>query len=598
MLQKFAYDRYNVFVYGTDNNEKVQEKDLKNILPFVLENFLHFSKKELEDIRKVLKSEITKSRTAKSLFRFINVTEMSEIERFIHIALHYCSTYGMGLQGNEAYIPNPDFEKEINELIIIKTISKDEFVKRFLDDIYTTLQWKNDEILEIKEIIKELNLNESININNIPSKELRIVIASEFNLTIKDAEDFLRTLIYKATGKSLLIKSPEVIDALKSMYKEELYAYFKNYIKNYGYIGLAEIFHRYKPLFLACKKFGFEKQNKIINKISKLAKIHHKPKGLPEYLKITERIEKNNININEFFKIITELDTSYLIKLTNALLYRYQSQLENNTYEIYQIRNGKIFVKDREVEYKGDYEPFLNLAKSIIESRIIEKLLQQNIKINMDKYGNYALPTSGKQFIGNIPNGTIINDFNIVGIYWENIDDRSIDLDLSLTNTYEKLGWNGAYSNIDFIYSGDMTDAKNGAVECFYMKNKPENPYSLKVNFYNFLDKDIPVTLWAGKINSKNEIPTRNMVDNITFKTHFELNKDQIQKQLGIILEDKFYVGEFLLPFNNIATIDCDKKYKAIDLYLRSKLRFKDLKLTQGQNEIELDKDKLLELVS
>ena len=50
----------------------------------------------------------------------------------------------------------------------------------------------------------------------------------------------------------------------------------------------------------------------------------------------------------------------------------------------------------------------------------------------------------------------------------------------------------------------------------------------LKVNFYNFLDKDIPVTLWAGKINSKNEIPTRNMVDNITFKTHFELNKDQI----------------------------------------------------------------------
>ena len=201
----------------------------------------------------------------------------------------YIDKYGI-LNNLEGFLE--DWTKEINELIIIKTISKDEFVKRFLDDIYTTLQWKNDEILEIKEIIKELNLNESININNIPSKELRIVIASEFNLTIKDAEDFLRTLIYKATGKSLLIKSPEVIDALKSMYKEELYAYFKNYIKNYGYIGLAEIFHRYKPLFLACKKFGFEKQNKIINKISKLAKIHHKPKGLPEYLKITERIEK------------------------------------------------------------------------------------------------------------------------------------------------------------------------------------------------------------------------------------------------------------------------------------------------------------------
>jgi len=598
MLQKFAYDRYNVFVYGTDNNEKVQEKDLKNILPFVLENFLHFSKKELEDIRKVLKSEITKSRTAKSLFRFINVTEMSEIERFIHIALHYCSTYGMGLQGNEAYIPNPDFEKEINELIIIKTISKDEFVKRFLDDIYTTLQWKNDEILEIKEIIKELNLNESININNIPSKELRIVIAGEFNLTIKDAEDFLRTLIYKATGKSLLIKSPEVIDALKSMYKEELYAYFKNYIKNYGYIGLAEIFHRYKPLFLACKKFGFEKQNKIINKISKLAKIHHKPKGMPEYLQILEKIEKNEMTTEKLLDIISEMDMSYIIKLANALSFRYHSQLENNKIEFYQIRNGKIFVKERKENYKGDYEIYLKFIKSIIESRINKKISEQNIKINMDKYGNYALPTSGKQFIGNIPNGTIIENFNIVGIYWENVDNKSIDLDLSLTNVYEKLGWNGAYSNMDFIYSGDMTDAKEGAVECFYLKNKTEKPYSLKVNFYNFLDKNIPVTLWAGKINSKDEIPNKNMVDDIIFKTHFELNENQIQKQLGVILEDKLYVAEFLLPFQNISKIDYDETYQAIDIYLRSRIRFKDLNLIQGQNEIELDKDKLLELVS
>ena len=84
MLQKFAYDRYNVFVYGTDNNEKVQEKDLKNILPFVLENFLHFSKKELEDIRKVLKSEITKSRTAKSLFRFIDVNHITFFTKLVN----------------------------------------------------------------------------------------------------------------------------------------------------------------------------------------------------------------------------------------------------------------------------------------------------------------------------------------------------------------------------------------------------------------------------------------------------------------------------------------------------------------------------------
>ena len=58
------------------------------------------------------------------------------------------------------------------------------------------------------------------------------------------------------------------------------------------------------------------------------------------------------------------------------------------------------------------------------------------------------------------------------GIYWEDKWGAN-DLDLSGLNISGKIGWNSDYynENRSIIYSGDLTEAANGAVEYLHINN-------------------------------------------------------------------------------------------------------------------------------
>ncbi|GEN77526.1 hypothetical protein CHA01nite_32660 [Chryseobacterium hagamense] len=73
-------------------------------------------------------------------------------------------------------------------------------------------------------------------------------------------------------------------------------------------------------------------------------------------------------------------------------------------------------------------------------------------------------------FVGNIPTGTrFYGERMAVGIYWENAWGAR-DLDLSGLNIAGKIGWNAAYNQNEgqLMYSGDITNAPDGAVEYLY----------------------------------------------------------------------------------------------------------------------------------
>ena len=64
----------------------------------------------------------------------------------------------------------------------------------------------------------------------------------------------------------------------------------------------------------------------------------------------------------------------------------------------------------------------------------------------------YALPTSEKMFVGNIPTGTkFLGDNLAVGIYWEN-EWGATDLDLSAINIDGKVGWNSSYNQNNNLF--------------------------------------------------------------------------------------------------------------------------------------------------
>ena len=593
-LEKFAYNRYNKFVYNTGYGVSVTDNDFKKLLPFVLQNFNKFTKYEIEEIYSVLQSEITKARSGKTFSTFERVANSDRFELFVKQILHYMSTYGLGLKGIDAFLDNPEFNKVVNELIPIETMPFDEFKKLFLNDLQNTLQWTMSEINSILDIIEKFNIE--INIDKIISKELRIALIDELKIFPKNAEEFLRYLIYKVTGNTQLIKSKELINyfSIQNRYFNLSTPYLKEYIKENGYIPLAKIFNRYKPIFLAMKN---EHSKSIINKISKLSKKYHKPKGLPEYLQITENIEKGKLSIKDFENIISKMDTGYLLKLGNALKFR----INVPEIGIYQIRNGKVYFK--ETKLKGNYKPYYNVIIKLIEDRINKNLKELNIKFDLEKYKTFAIPTSGKQFTGQIPNGTYVDNFNVIGIFWKNINDKSVDLDFSMTNQNSKIGWNSDWydNEKNIIFSGDMTDAKNGAAESYYIKDG-NDIYSAKVNWYNeysFKEIDIcPFTLFFGNTESE-KLPKTSMVKDITFKTNMEINPNNPQIQLGILIGKRFYFGEIVLPNFSVSKLDSELKLKAIKGLLENKIKFEELNISFNENakEIELTKDILLKII-
>jgi len=157
-----------------------------------------------------------------------------------------------------------------------------------------------------------------------------------------------------------------------------------------------------------------------------------------------------------------------------------------------------------------------------------------------------AIPTSEKNFIGDIPYGSFINlekDFNF-GIYWRN-EWGANDLDLHAVNLNgDHIGWNSKFYTNDVVFSGDMTDADPEAVEVFSFRNNCPDMV-IKVNIYHgSLDSKFQV-IYADKGIKKGIVidPTK-----IKFKADFKFPGVR-EMTLGFIVNKRFV-------FTKLATAD------------------------------------------
>jgi hypothetical protein len=138
----------------------------------------------------------------------------------------------------------------------------------------------------------------------------------------------------------------------------------------------------------------------------------------------------------------------------------------------YVIRNGKAFYKESKTRYT--------------DTAVLSELLQAIIAkvpdveaVALPKGIELAMPTSEKNFIGDVPIGSYVkcSERNtMIGIYWKN-EYGAKDLDLHvLTTAGYNLGWNGGYRDGDSIlFSGDMTNADPEATEVMWFKKGPQD---------------------------------------------------------------------------------------------------------------------------
>lgn len=392
------------------------------------------------------------------------IKNSSRCELLIEQILHYISTYGSDFK-DEIYIPNEilNIPETKIKYAVIRAYSKEEMTNKCLSLLKSGIALKEETINDLLTIlVDELDYTFTGN-EGIRNKEAIIKIADLYGILPVDIMEFFRYIIYRATGQSLLIKNDEMIEAIKSSNYNPMAQFNK-----FGLNKLSEIFNRFKPLFLAFKP----KCNKTINKISKLSKINHKPLVSNPLNHVTSILlsdkEKHWLDNATPFALFKALSACY-------------SRMNGQDSFLYRIRNGKSWAKENKVSNSNEknYKFLINYLKDRFDLSGVKIFIPENIK--------YALPTSEKMFVGNVPTGTRFYGKKLaVGIYWEDSWGAN-DLDLSGLNIDGKIGWNSAYNygDGDLMYSGDITSAPNGAVEYLYANKGLDVPTLVQNNVYS-----------------------------------------------------------------------------------------------------------------
>lgn len=558
-------------------DKKVLSRTIKSGFALSSEIFANYSGKELDTLVTQVEKEIGLSgKQANSSFHksWKKVKEADIEQLVLEQLVHYFTTYGMERLGlydeNFIYIPTEELKiPKINinkiPLILIKGYTKEELQYKLMQLLGTGIAFADDTIKAIIDVVTYVGFNPE-DIDNVKNKEVKIALYDYLNIVPENPVEFLRYVVYRATNKTLLIKDAATIDAIKTRQNLDVLGLFARYSQTHKLENLATIFYRFKPIFLA---FRTNRQLKtIINKIRKLATTYHKPMPEDFLNEITAKIKRNEkIDEEKLIEELSKVNCFRKIRLAYALNYR-MGDVESI---LYKIRNGKAYAAD----FNFDNFGVTNNVLATVKEYIINDL-KKNIKgkkIYIPDNIQYALPATEKQFTGQFPSGTCIKlPKNMVfGVYWENVSGNRIDLDLSLIDANNKFGWDGRYRNDrrTILFSGDMTDAANGASELFYIQKQSESQFLVCLNYYNYDSEiEVPIKIFVGsqeiiKLKQNYMVNPNNVIATAETKIN---NKQMV---LGLVVinkyESKFYFSETSIgksiTANNLPYVENTRKY-------------------------------------
>lgn len=454
----------------------------------------------------------------KTFFETFNRTiTTSDEERMLHQAMHYLSTYGAESMEIKipAYIPVRIEDVETPErngefcLITIEMVSEKELISRIVE-AFCNIQTVTPKFTAYFTDLAPLITSELADrIDDVKSFQVKCFLVDKLEVLPRQPQEVLRYLVFKLTGSAMLIKDKATIEGIKmGFHHPTLQKKVKDILLSVPVKKMATIFFRYKPLFLAIKTGSPDRTTKSrINQIRRAADKYHIPQD--------EVCIQNILNLQDYSAaadLLKKASNRELVKIVNKGI---QKQIGGIT-EVFNIRNGKAWVKENVDEPKGYEETFDSKAryKRYIILTALETLvrnLHKSIKgktFYIPEIFDYAVPTSERQMIGSIPFGTCVtcpDKSFVAGIHWEDNSAKDnryelqerIDIDLHLNdNTGNHYGWNDGWynqgrNNPSVIYSGDMTSAPrpDGATEAFYFNpNAEENKdrkFILSMHLFN-----------------------------------------------------------------------------------------------------------------
>jgi hypothetical protein len=254
---------------------------------------------------------------------------------------------------------------------VIKAYTVEEMKEKCLSILRSGIALKEETIDDVLNILHNDLEYDFTGKENIRNKEAIIKIADQYDIYPENSVEFFRYVIYKTTQTTLLIKNDELIDLIKQSTFNPTYLF-----ESFGLEKLAEIFNRFKPLFLAYKN-----RAQKINKISKLSKTYHKPL-------ITNPL-------NDATNTLLEVgDFHWLENATPFALFKALSACHSRMYGqdtfVYRIRNGKSWAKKGQDTFvnMSNYEFILDYLKLKYDLSGKKFYFPENVE--------FALPTQKK----------------------------------------------------------------------------------------------------------------------------------------------------------------------------------------------------------
>ena len=492
--------------------------------------------------------------------RFSDVESRSELHLRLEQLLHYASTYG---QGYPEDVPGwePEYLKDVDmevlgSLTVIDTIEPSKLESKIKNILTSGIALSEETQHDLLTIIRGLNINLDY-IDKISNREFMCVLCKRLNLMPVNFDEFTRYLVYLLTNNTLLIKSKQTyaqVDCSEVDYSR-VEDTFEGYVKKFGIEKVAENITRYRKLYLIMRKhFG---NKKTINKALKLSKKLYKPRKQSAL----EHVNDSSVTVEEVQKAAKNATVFKLIKVWNALK-RYNTDQEANYYK---IRNGKSYLKLNNSYHKQ--KPTNRYRKTVvIINELRDRLGNWNDRtFYIPKGVEYAVPTSGKDFIGSLPymSSYTIKGAISLGIAW----DKPADLDLhSFTLDGRHFGWNSSYRDDGITYSGDVTHLNQFGYAAEFYRLKPgsiTDPLVVEVSDYASRGKvpfDVFVTNASVDKESKQGVATQ--ITNDSFLFHDEVDKSGDSKVLMVVFptSDGFKValisanyGDVQVPGDNNA---------------------------------------------
>lgn len=601
-----------------------------------------------------------------SFYKLMSTVEnASEFELLLDQLIHYSALNIDGsLQESKLYEPedvkNQELFKNANDdystiFKHIELITKEEATDLIKDMVCSSTPLDSDDVNKLNDLLIEfVNIDEIVNLD-IQNKELMCQLFDYVNKQLsnqtyqyvpKDPIEFLRYVVYSVTNSTLLIKNKELYNSLLFSIEdddEKLHDLLSSYIYYHGIKNLASIFNRFKPIFMTLKA---KNTRSIINKISRLSKKHHKGMVKDKLANAIDMLDKKELSIDELIQYIDEKDPDVyqLVKLYNAsnlkLNILYDSLIKSDYYDpltekfnvsqivnddnivikqdvshLYKVRNGKTFIKHQteQLQFNQSDRKLYNYIdmhmrlQDYLLNLLVDKTNKnlENYVIRLDEindFVSYKVPTSSKNFIGHVPEFSVVkldsNSNMSLGVTWQ--DDADLDLSLHDADSNEYLAWNNKKRSDDdsILFSGDMIGlGSNGyANESMYIDQSNKNDLVFGLTTYNgynitsdecqyklSISDNVSKNNYANIKNIKINLPltssydgsyiTHSFIDEVTNKRWFVIN----ETQTGFSVVNK--------PDLSKASIDAVKYKSFANMKLNELIEKSDVLLARNDSE-------------